>query len=125
MRLKQFLKIKGVIFIILGIALVLLVPKFIHVLGFDLNDAGLMLARWNGACFIGIGIISLNLSKVKDRIILDDIIDGLFTCDALCFGITVLGQIQGNSNIAGWIAIAFWFIMMFGLGYFRFIKKKA
>lgn len=125
MKIQTFLKIKGILFIIFGIILVLLVPKFIHIFGYELNNAGIMLGRWSGAGFIGIGVISLKVSKIKDNEILNTIIDGLFTCDILGLCVTIFSHMRDASDALGWIAILFWLIITIGVGYFRFFRKQA
>ena len=123
MLFKLFLKIQGLLFIICGVGLVLMVPKFFPIYGLDLNLAGAMFGRWSGAALIGIGIISYSLSKMELSEKLKGIFDGIFVCDVLGLGVTVFGQMQGDSNILGWAAVIYWLIMTMGMGYYRFLKK--
>lgn len=123
MSFNVYLKIQGILFFIIGFCLVLMVPKFFPVYGLDLNLAGAMFGRWSGAAFLGIGMISYSVSKLQISDAFKGIIDGLFVCNVMGLGVTVFGQMQGDPNITGWIAVIFWLGVTLGLAYFRFLKK--
>ncbi len=123
MNMKLFLKIQGILFIIIGVCLILMVPKFFPLYGLDLNLAGAMFGRWSGAAFLGIGMISYSVSRQQITESFKGVIDGLFVCNVMGLGATVFGQMQGDPNVTGWMAVIFWLAVTLGLAYFRFLKR--
>ncbi len=122
--MTAFLKTQGILLIILGISMVLMVPKFFPLYGLELNLAGAMFGRWCGAAFIGIGIISFSLSSMALNDSFKGVLDGLFVFNVIGLGVTLFGQMQGTPNILGWTAVAVWLVLTAGMGYFRFLHKS-
>ena len=82
------------------------------------------MTRFFGACLIGIGLICW-FDKSADYKALQGITLALFIGDTIGFIVALLGQLNGLMNSLGWIIVAIWLVLAFGLGYFRFFKSKV
>ncbi len=124
MKLGNFLVVKAIISLAFGIAFVLVPAAVMSLYGVTLDPAGILMARFVGACLIGIGLICW-FDRSADRDALQGITLALFVGDTVGFIVALLGQLSGLMNALGWANVAIWLLLALGLGYFRFLKSSA
>jgi hypothetical protein len=124
MTLSRFLVVKAIISLAFGIAFAVVPAAAMALFGVTLDPAGVLMARFLGACLIGIGLVCwLDRSAGHDA--LQGITLGLFVGDTIGFIVALQGQLSGMMNALGWIVVAIWLLLALGLGYFRFLKGGA
>jgi len=124
MKLSNFLVVKAIISLAFGIGLALVPAVVMEVYGVTLDSAGILMARFCGACLIGIGLICW-IDRSADHDALQGITLALFVADTVGFIVALLAQLSGVMNTLGWINVAIWLLLALGLGYFRFLKSSA
>jgi hypothetical protein len=121
MKLSTFLLVKAIICIVFGIGFSVIPMTVGSIYAITPDPDGLIMTRFFGAAFIGIGLI-LWFLKNADWNILKSITLSLCIADTVGFIAALHGQLSGNVNALGWINVALWLIFVLGLGYFRFLK---
>ena len=124
MKLSNFLVVKAIISLAFGIGLVLVPAAVMSLYGITLDPAGILMARFVGACLIGIGLICW-FDRSADHDALQGITLALFVGDTVGFIVALLGQLSGLMNALGWAIVAIWLLLALGLGYFRFLKSSV
>ena len=124
MKLGNFLLVKAVISLAFGIAFALVPAAVMSLYGVTLNSGGAFMARFLGACLIGIGLICW-LDRNADPQVLQGITLALCIGDTVGFIVALLGQLSGLTNALGWVNVVIWLLLALGLGYFRFLKPSA
>jgi hypothetical protein len=124
MKLSNFLVVKAVISLAFGIAFALVPAAVMSLYGVTLDLGGAFMARFLGACLIGIGLICW-LDRNADPQVLQGITLALCIGDTVGFIVALLGQLSGLANALGWVNVIIWFLLALGLGYFRFLKPSA
>jgi hypothetical protein len=124
MKLSSFLVVKAVISLAFGIAFALIPAATMAVLGVTLDPGGTFMARFIGACLIGIGLICW-LDRSADRGALQGITLALCIGDTIGVIVALLGQLSGLTNALGWVIVVIWLLLALGLGYFRFLKPTT
>lgn len=124
MKVSTFLIIKAIVSLAFGIALVLLPVVLMGLYGVTLDPVGAFMARFVGACLIGIGLICW-----LGRSVADDgqraITLALFIGDTVGSIVALVGQLSGLMNALGWMIVAIWLLLALGNGYCRFLKLGA
>lgn len=123
MKLSTFLIMKSIVCIVFGIGFAVIPTVTGSVYAITLDADGLIMTRFFGAAFLGIGLI-LWLCKDADWNTLKGITLALFIADIIGFVVALTGQLSGNLNTLGWINVALWLFFALGLGYFRFLKPS-
>ena len=123
MKLTTFLIMKSIVCIVFGIGFVALPALTGSIYEITLDPDGLIMTRFFGAAFLGIGLI-LWLCKDSEWNILKGITLSLFIADIIGFVVALTGQLSSNLNTLGWINVALWLFFALGLGYFRFLKPN-
>jgi len=113
--------VKSIICIVFGIGFALLPAIVGSIYAITPDPDGLVMTRFFGAAFIGIGLILWFLRNAAENI-LKDITLSLCIADTIGFIAALLGQLSGNINALGWINVALWLIFAVGLAYFRFFR---
>lgn len=121
MKLSTFLIIKAIVCFVFGIGYIVVPVATGSIYEMTLDPNGLVMARFFGTCFLGIGLI-LWLCRNADWNVLKNITLSLFICDIIGFIISLSAQLSGLFNALGWGNVALWLIFALGLGYFRFLK---
>jgi len=121
MKLSTFLMLKAIICIVFGIGFALAPTTVGSIYEITPDPDGLIMTRFFGAAFIGIGLI-LWFCRNTDWNALKGITLSLCIADTIGFIVALLGQLSGNVNEVGWANVALWLIFALGLGYFRFLK---
>ena len=121
MKLSTFLLIKAIVCIVFGIGFAVVPTTVGSIYELAPDPDGLILARYFGASFIGIGLI-LWFCRNTDWTALKGITLALCIADTVGFIAALTGQLSGNVNSLGWINVALWLIFALGLAYYRFIK---
>jgi hypothetical protein len=124
MKLGNFLVVKAVISLAFGITFALVPAAVMPLYGATLDPIGTLMARFFGACLIGIGLICW-LDRSADSQALRGITLALCVGDTVGFIAALLGQLSGVTNALGWVNVAIWLFLAVGLGYFRFLKPSA
>jgi hypothetical protein len=124
MKLGNFLVVKAVISLAFGITFALVPAAVMPLYGATLDPIGTLMARFFGACLIGIGLICW-LDRSADPQALRGITLALCVGDTVGFIAALLGQLSGVMNALGWVNVAIWLFLAVGLGYFRFLKPSA
>ena len=124
MKLSRFLVVKAVISLVFGIVFALIPAAAMSGYGITLDPGGVLMARFLGACLIGIGLICW-LDRNADPQALQGITLALFIGDTVGFIVALLGQLSGLVNAFGWVDVVVWLLLALGLGYFRFLKPSA
>ena len=124
MKLSNFLVVKAVISLAFGIAFALVPAAVMSLYGITLDLGGAFMARFLGACLIGIGLICW-LDRNADPQVLQGITLALCIGDTVGFIVALLGQLSGLANALGWVNVVIWLLLALGLGYFRFLKPSA
>jgi hypothetical protein len=124
MKLSNFLVVKAVISLAFGIAFALVPAAVMSLYGVTLDLGGAFMARFLGACLIGIGLICW-LDRNADPQVLQGITLALCIGDTVGFIVALLGQLSGLTNALGWVNVVIWLLLALGLGYFRFLKPSA
>ena len=124
MKFGTFLLIKSIISLGFGIGFAVLPAPVMSLFGFALDANGAWMARFLGACLIGIGLICwLERPTEPDR--LRNITLALFAGDTIGFVIALLGQLSGALNVLGWLIVAIWLFLAAGLGYYRLLRGRT
>jgi hypothetical protein len=121
MKLNTFLMVKAIICIVFGIGFAVVPTVVGSIYAITPDPDGLIMTRFFGASFIGIGLI-LMLCRNADWNTLKGIVLSLCIADTVGFIVALLGQLSGNVNAVGWVNVALWLVFALGLGYFRFLK---
>ena len=124
MKLSNFLVVKAVISLAFGAAFALVPAAVMSLYGVTLDLGGALMARFVGACLIGIGLICW-LDRDADPKALQGITLALCIGDTIGFIAALLGQLSGLTNALGWVNVVIWLLLALGLGYFRFLKPSA
>jgi hypothetical protein len=124
MKLSNFLVVKAVISLAFGIGFALIPAAVMSLYGVALDPTGILMARFVGACLIGIGLICW-LDRSADHDALQGITLALFVGDTVGFIVALLGQLSGLMNALGWVIVVIWLLLALGLGYFRFLKSST
>jgi hypothetical protein len=123
MKLSTFLMLKAIICIVFGIGFAVIPTAVGSIYEITPDADGLIMTRFFGATFIGIGLI-LWFTKNAEWNILKGITLSLCIADTIGFIVAFVGQLSGNVNMLGWINAALWLIFALGLGYFYFLKPN-
>ena len=123
MKLDNFLGVKAAISLAFGVTFALIPAAAMSLYGATLDPVGVFIARYFGACLIGIGLICW-LSRNADHQALQNITLALFIGDTAGFIVALLGQLSGLVNALGWVNVVIWLLLALGLGYFRFLKPR-
>jgi hypothetical protein len=123
MKISTFLIMKSIVCIVFGIGFVVIPTLTGSIYEITPDPDGLIMTRFFGAAFIGIGLI-LWLCKDADWSTLKGITLSLFIADIIGFIVALSGQLSGNFNSLGWMIVALWLFFALGLGYFRFLKPN-
>lgn len=121
MKLSTFLMVKSIICIVFGIGFAVVPTTVGSIYAIIPDPDGLIMTRFFGAAFIGIGLILWHC-KNADWNTLKGITLSLCIADTVGFIVALLGQLSGNVNAVGWVNVALWLVFALGLGYFRFLK---
>ena len=121
MKLSTFLIFKSIVCLVFGLGFVVAPAAVGSIYEMTPDPDGIIMARFFGAVFIGIGLI-LWLCKDADWNTLKGITLSLFIADIIGFIVALTGQLSGNVNTIGWFNVALWLIFVLGLGYYRFLK---
>jgi hypothetical protein len=121
MKLSTFLLVKSIICIVFGIGFAVIPTAVGSIYEITPDPDGLIMTRFFGAAFIGIGLI-LWFCRNADWNTLKGIALSLCIADTVGFIAALLGQLSGNVNAVGWVNVALWLVFALGLGYFRFLK---
>ncbi len=124
MKLSNFLVVKAVISLAFGVAFALVPAAVMSLYGVTLDLGGALMARFLGACLIGIGLICW-LDRNADPQVLQGITLALCIGDTVGFIVALLGQLTSLTNALGWVNVVIWLLLALGLGYFRFLKPSA
>jgi hypothetical protein len=124
MKLGTFLVVKAVISLVFGIVFALVPAVAMSLYGMTLDPAGVMMARFVGACLIGIGLICW-LDREADPKALQGITLALCIGDTVGFLVALVSQLSGLANALGWLNVIIWLLLALGLGYFRFLKPST
>ncbi|MBN1317729.1 MAG: hypothetical protein JXA42_19755 [Anaerolineales bacterium] len=124
MKLTNFLAVKAVISLVFGILFALVPAAAMSLYGAVLDPGGILMARFFGACLIGIGLICW-LDRNADDNALQGITLALFIADTIGFIAALFGQLSGLMNALGWVNVIIWLLLALGLGYFRFLKSST
>jgi hypothetical protein len=124
MKLSSFLAAKAIISLAFGFGFVAIPAAVWSMYGVTLDPIGILMTRFLAACLIGIGIICW-ITRNSDFNTLKGITLSLFIGDTIGFIVALSGQLSGLMNTLGWIIVAIWFLLAFGLGYFRFLKPST
>jgi len=124
MKLGNFLVVKAAISLAFGIAFALVPAAVMSLYGVTLDLGGALMARFFGACLIGIGLICW-LDRNAGPQVLQGITLALCIGDTVGFIVALLGQLSGLTNALGWVNVVIWLLLALGLGYFRFLKPSA
>lgn len=122
MSLATFLLIKAVLCFAWGVPFVAAPSAVASLYGYTLNPEGLLMARYVGATFIGIGLTCFLIRTVTDPEALQGVTLALFVGDSVGFIVALVGQFGAAAVPLGWVNVALWFLVALGLGYFRFVK---
>jgi len=123
MKLSTFLMVKAIICIVFGIGFAVIPTSVGSIYEITLDPDGVIMTRFFGAAFIGIGLILWHCRNA-DWNILKGITLSLCFADTIGFIVALLGQFSGNVNAVGWVNVALWLLFALGLGYFRFLKPS-
>ena len=123
MKLNTFLLVKAIICIVFGIGFAVVPTTVGSIYAITPDPDGLIMTRFFGAAFIGIGLI-LWFTKNAEWNILKGITLSLCIADTIGFIVALVGQLSGNVNTLGWINVALWLVFALGLGYFYFLKPN-
>ena len=124
MKISSFLMLKAIISLAFGIGFIAIPTAVWSIYGVKLDPAGIMTARYFGACLGGIGLICW-ITRNADFNTLKGITLSLFIGDTIGFIVALCGQLGDLMNTLGWIIVAIWFLLALGLGYFRFLKPST
>lgn len=122
MKLSSFLLIKAIITLAFAIGFLLIPESVWSIYGVTLDSAGVLMVRFCGACFMGIGLICW-ITRNSNSNALKSITLSLFICDTIGFVVALTGQLSGKMNPLGWIIVVLWLLLALGLGYFRFLNQ--
>ena len=125
MKLATFLVIKAIVSLAFGIPLALAPAPLASFYGVTLDPAGTFMARFWGACAIGIGLVCWFARSAADSELRRGVLLSFFIADTIGFIVALLGQLSGLANALGWSEVAIWLLLALGLGYFRFLKPTA
>lgn len=123
MKISTFLLVKSIICIVFGIGFALIPATLGSVYAITPDPDGLVMTRFFGAAFLGIGLI-LWLLRNSDVNVLKGITLSLCIADTIGFIAALLGQLSGNINALGWINVLLWLIFAVGLAYYRFFRLQ-
>jgi hypothetical protein len=124
MKVNNFLVVKAIISLAVGIVFALIPAAAMSSFGVTLDPSGTLMARFLGALLIGIGLICW-LERNAESQALQGITLALCVADTIGFIFALLGQLSGLTNALGWVNVAVWLLLALGLGYFRFLKPSA
>lgn len=124
MKLSLFLKIKAVISIVSGLALLLLPAAFMGWFGATFDASGVIMARLVGALLTGIAVLCWLASGATVSEGRQAAVTGLLVADTLGFVVVLIGQLGGMMSGLGWILVLIWLLLALGLGYYRFMAKS-
>lgn len=124
MKVNIFLKIKGIICFVFGLAMITFPGFFIRFYGSALDPAGIYMANLFGVSFLGLGLICWFTSQTGPSELKQNILLSLALIDTVGFGFTFFHQISGIVNILGWTTVALWLIFAAGCWVYRFMIKE-
>ncbi len=124
MKLSTFMIIKAIVCFVFGLGYIIAPISVGTMYEINLDPDGIIMARFFAALLIGIGIV-LWIYRNADWSVLKNITLALFIADTIGFVVALTGQLAGVMNSLGWIIVAIWFFLAFGLGYFRFLRPAA
>jgi hypothetical protein len=122
MKLKTWLLANTVVSAVFGLALVLVPGTFIATYGVT-ADAGIRyVGQELGACFLGIAVLCWFAKDAPVSGALTAIFRGLFVLNGVAFAVSLMAQLKGVMNAAGWSAVAIYLLL--GLGWAYFLRAK-
>jgi hypothetical protein len=124
MNPSTFLPFKTLICFVNGLGALLVPEWYMGIFGLTLDPAGLVMARFMGASFIGIGLICWFYRNAGYKTI-QDILLSLFIADSVGTIVALMAQLSGVTNSLGWLVVAMWLVLAAGLGYLRFVKPQT
>ncbi len=124
MKLNRFLIIYAVVTFSWGIAWLLLPSQLFTVYRLQetasLQYAGQLL----GAILTGLAMIAWSIRSAPRSEVLRSILGAFFAAEALCFIVSLTGQLRGTVNIMGWSTVIICFVFTIGFGYFYVYQLK-
>lgn len=123
MNLRNFLVIKSIVSLCFGLALTLVPTALLSLYAVPLDANGAFMARFFGACLIGIGLVCW-MCKNEELNTLQALALALCIGDTVGFVVALQGHLAGLTNAFGWSVVIIWLFLAAGFGYFRFINRN-
>jgi hypothetical protein len=125
MKLSVFMIIKSLVTLFFGMAFLIIPAQALSIYGITTDHAGLLMSRFFGVGFMMIGLVCWFVGNAEASELRLDILLALFITDLLGFSLSLITQLTGFLNAAGWINVILWLLMALGAGYFRFLRQDA
>jgi hypothetical protein len=125
MKISIFMTIKSLVTLFFGMAFLIIPSQALSMYGITTDYAGLLMSRFFGVGFMMIGLVCWFVGNAESSELRQDILFALFVTDILGFSLSLITQLTGFLNTAGWINVLLWLLMAFGAGYFRFLRQDT
>ena len=123
MKLKTLFTLYAVVGIIFGVGFLLFPDQLVSSYGESLGDAGTNVARYLGATFIGISVLTWSVRNAPPGEARRGIVLGFFVANAIGLIASVVDALDAEGNELDWLTVAIYLIFFVGFGYFRFGKR--
>ncbi len=124
MKLNRFIIIYAVVTFSWGIAWLLLPSQLFIVYRLQETTSLKYAGQLLGAILIGLAMIAWSIRSAPRSDVLRSILGAFFVAEALCFIVSLTGQLRGTVNIMGWSTVIICFAFTIGFGYFYVYQLK-
>ncbi len=125
MKLKHFFIINAITAFAYALGELFVPETMMSLYGVTDSTAGLLLmARFFGWGLLAVGMITALAANTPPSEARQAIVKGLFIADVVGFIVSLMGTLNGTFNELGWSAVAIYFILVVGYGYFWFVKPE-
>ena len=118
MKLNVWMALSAILYLIAGVALVLMPTTILPGFGISLDAGGTYLARMFGAAFLLLAVLLWTVKNVHSDEAQRDIVLAVFTGDAVGFIIALLSQLSNAVHSLGWGVVAIYLLLTIAFGYF-------
>lgn len=123
MKLKIFLTIVAVIFVVLGIGFLVMPVQITAMHGITLNAGSALLTRVLGSSLLGFGLIYWWSRNSAPSAALTGVLWASVVYNAIDALVSLQGMLAGTANALGWSFVVLHTLLTIGFVYFAFGKR--
>lgn len=120
MNLKSLFTITAVLTVIFGLGFLIIPDTLLNVYSLTTDEAGISIARFFGAVFTGIGLLTWFARDTGESDARDAIVLSMFIISIFGVGLSLYFTLTGLFNVIGWGEVVLFLLFTIGYGLHQF-----